>query len=239
MKLTKEQTKNHAKVMDLVESDKILTFDEKRFILENYHEGSSTNNAALGAFFTPWGLARDFCHEVNQSKKVIDLCAGIGMLSFMIDHFYGPEKLYCVELNKEYVKIGKRILPNAHWINADALKVKFKNKFDVAVSNPPFGKIKTSDYKGKYKGSEFEFKIMEKCVQVSNCGILIVPQMSANFAYSGRQCFEQRESNKVKKFLKDTGYYMSPGMGIDTSIYKDEWKGVSPICEVVYIEEHE
>lgn len=236
MKLTKEQSKNHKKALDLIESDKVLSFDEKIFIFENYQEGATNDNSSAGAFFTPTELARDFCHEVNHSRTVIDLCAGIGMLSFMIDHHYKPDVLTCVELNPEYVKVGKRVLPHAHWINADALKVQFKNKYDVAVSNPPFGKIKTSNKKMKYTGSEFEFKIMEKCIDVAEYGILIVPQSSANFRYSGRRSFEDQDSRKVKKFLTETGYFMSPGMGIDTNYYIDEWKGVKPLCEIVYIE---
>lgn len=225
--------------MDLINSDKILSFDDKMFIIDNFHEGANSNNGAAGAFFTPSGLSRDFSLEVNYSKRVIDLCAGIGSLGVMIQHHYKPEKLYCVELNPEYVKVGKRILPEAHWINADALKVKFKKKFSVCISNPPFGKIKTSNVKGKYTGAEFEYKIMEKALDVAEYGIFIIPQSSANFRYSGRQMFEDQESNKVKKFLKETGYFMHPGMGIDTKYYIDDWKGVSPLCEVVYVEREE
>lgn len=236
MKLTKSQTRNHDKVMDLINSDKVLSYDEKIFVFENYQESANTNNSSLGAFFTPTGLARDFCHEVNNAETVIDLCAGIGMLGFMINHHYSPKNITCVELNAEYVKIGKRVLPEAHWINADALKVKFKKKFNVAVSNPPFGNIKTSNKKMKYTGSDFEFKIMEKCLDVAEYGILIVPQSSANFKYSGQRYFEEQKSRKVQKFLKETDYVMSPGMGIDTNFYINDWKGVKPLCEVVYIE---
>ncbi|QHJ78960.1 MAG: hypothetical protein [Caudoviricetes sp.] len=236
MKLTKAQIKAMEKVNDLVNSDKPLTFEEKLFILENYQEGANTTNSALGAFFTPYELARDFCHEVNHTDRVIDLCAGIGALSLALTTHYKPEKLYCVELNAEYVKIGKRIVPDAHWIHADALKVKFKNKFDVCISNPPFGNIKTSDVKGKYTGSNFEFKLMEHALDVAEYGIFIIPQSSSNFRYSGRQCFETQMPAKVKKFLDQTGYEMSPGMGIDTSYYRDKWHGVSPLCEVVYLE---
>lgn len=35
-RLTKQETKLHQQTLDLVHSDKILTFDEKEFILQNY-----------------------------------------------------------------------------------------------------------------------------------------------------------------------------------------------------------
>ncbi|UQJ95790.1 hypothetical protein ALHIDCOG_00403 [Klebsiella phage CPRSB] len=47
-KLTKAETKQHNQIMDLVHSDKALTYEEKLFIIENFHEGAFTNNSELG-----------------------------------------------------------------------------------------------------------------------------------------------------------------------------------------------
>lgn len=55
-KLTKKEQKQHNQIIDLVESDRPLTFEEKLFIIENYHEGATVNNAELGSFFTRSGL---------------------------------------------------------------------------------------------------------------------------------------------------------------------------------------
>lgn len=35
-KLTKKESKQHQQVMDLIYSDKVLTFDERLFVFENY-----------------------------------------------------------------------------------------------------------------------------------------------------------------------------------------------------------
>ena len=86
--------------MDLVHSDKALTYEEKLFIIENFHEGAFTNNSELGAFFTPIGLARDFTIDACTGGSVIDLCAGIGGLSFAMVHYMmynTPREIVCVD----------------------------------------------------------------------------------------------------------------------------------------------
>ncbi|SJJ04449.1 Uncharacterised protein [Shigella sonnei] len=49
--------------------------------------------------------------------------------------------------------------------------------------------------------------------------------------------YERRESCKYQKFVKDTGYELHPGVGIDTSIYRDEWNGTKVICESVLVDD--
>lgn len=235
-KLTKDETKKHNQVMELINSDKALTFDEKWFIIENFHEGANNNNGFAGAFFTPILFARDFALEV-YGNTVIDLCAGIGALSFFIMNTYNkddmPKELVCVELNHSYYEVGKKVLPEADWVLHDALTFNPGKTFDQSISNPPFGNIKTSNYKDPlYTGSEFEYKIISKCSTISNTGAFILPQLSSGFKYSGNRYYERCEMSKYLKFKKDTSFEINPGIGIDTSIYKNEWKGVSPATEV-------
>lgn len=235
-KLTKQEIANHNKILDLINSDKVLTFDEKWFILENYHEGATNINSASGAFFTPLYYSRDFSLEV-WGNTVIDLCAGIGSLSFFLVNKYVPEDcpehLVCVELNQEYYDIGKRIVPEAEWILGDALSYEAPILFDQCISNPPFGRIKTSEYTDlSYKGSEFEYKIISKASTISRYGTFILPQMSSGFKYSGNRYLEYVESTKYSKFKNETGIELFPGVGIDSSVFKDDWKGVSIVTEV-------
>ncbi|MGB4824585.1 MAG: hypothetical protein WBP82_06740, partial [Leuconostoc mesenteroides] len=101
-------------------------------------------------------------------------------------------------------------------------------------SNPPFGRIKTSDNETCiYTGGDFEFKIIEKSMLVARDGVFIVPQMSSPFKYSGERFYQKLTSGKAVEFMNQTGINLEPNCGIDTSIYKNEWKGVSVICEVV------
>jgi predicted RNA methylase len=232
MKLTKAQIASHKKVMDLVNSDRALTEDEKYFIIDNFQEGALHINSQAGAFFTPRMLARDFALEV-EGERVIDLCAGIGVLSFAVEH--KVEELVCVEINADYLQIGKRIVPTATWIHSDVFDIEKLDigYFDCSISNPPFGNIKENGFEGKYTGSNFEYKVIELASRISKYGAFIIPQGSAPFEYSGKQFYKQTVSDKCKKFIDQTGIVMGASCGIDTAVYKNDWNGVSPVCEIV------
>ena len=244
MKLTKALAKLHQQAKDLVFSDKQLTEDDKFFILENYHEAGNSNNAVAGAFFTPVGLASDL-HITNSidDGKIIDLCAGIGRLAYFFrnENCWGDRnnQIVCVELNSEYVEVGKRILPEATWINASIFDVDYTQfgQFDMAISNPPFGRIKTADnFKGKYKGAEFEFKCLELASQIATYGAFILPCESSPFQYINR-VYQSEAGRKYKKFQKEADFnYWGDSCSIDASFYQDDWKGVKPACEVVSFE---
>jgi hypothetical protein len=234
VKLSKEQSKRHQKALDLVHSDKALTEDEREFILENYCEAQGQLNALAGAFFTPAGLARDFAIEVGggvlDGGSIVDLCAGIGRLAWACEH-KGAE-ITCVEFCEEYVTVGRRVLPSAKWIHGDVFSVEL-GRYSFAISNPPFGAIKGDTFKGKYTGGQFEYKVIELASRIAAYGVFILPQMSAPFRYSGEQSYREEESEKARKFREQTGIVMQPNCGIDTSIYRQDWRGVSPICEIV------
>ena len=52
------------------------------------------------------------------------------------------------------------------------------------------------------------------------------------FQYSGRPYYERRDSGRGVEFSKATGFEMDAGVGIDTSIFRDQWKDTSIICEI-------
>lgn len=231
MKLSKAESKKHLQAMDLVHSDRALSIDERAFILENYHESQGQLNSLAGAFFTPEGLARDVSIEVPQHGRIVDLCAGIGMLSFWCS-LDRKVDVTCVEQCEEYVTVGRRVVPDARWIHGDVFSADV-GLHDTAISNPPFGRVKETTFSGKYTGGEFEFKVIERARQVARYGVFILPQQSAPFRYSGQNEFRLESSEKVALFIQQTGIQMSPSCGIDTGVYLDQWKGVSPLCEVV------
>ena len=249
-KLTKVQYKAHNAAVELLKKDK-LTFDEKIFVYENWNESAESINSQAGAFFTPTGLARDFSLEILEGETLIDLCAGIGILSFYAYHFKQCE-VRCIELNPKYYEVGKKLLPEATWVNASIFDYKNFGHFTQSISNPPFGKIKTGidvelKKELKYKGSEFEFLCIEIASKISDYGTFLIPKGSTPFKYSGEQDgfkdlrmpggsynpYNQEPMQKVKKFLKETEFNPIFNTGIDTSIYKNEWKGVSPTCEII------
>lgn len=241
MKLSKKLNKLHNQAEKILEKD-ILTHNEKIFIFENWQEGALNMNSLNGAFFTPWGLARDFSLELNESNTkgatLVDLCAGIGVLSYIAYHRYGFN-VTCIEKNYDYLRVGKKILPEATWIHGSILDFDILEKagtnFDLSISNPPFGKIKgDSDLHFSYKGSEFEFKTIEIASKISKAGTFILPQTSTPYKYSGNRIFEEvKPMNKTQKFIDTTKLNFEFNTGIDTSIYLNDWKGVTPKVEIV------
>ncbi|MET9134768.1 hypothetical protein [Streptomyces antibioticus] len=151
-KLSKEQTKQHNRARELVGLERDLTEEEREFVLDHFHESASMSRTLDGAFFTPSELAGEL-HHVIPGERIIDLCAGIGRLAWHArDHWnrrwerLPPREIVCVEKDPEYVRVGRRVLPEATWICADVLAVPGLDlgAFDCAISNPPFGRIKRS-----------------------------------------------------------------------------------------------
>ena len=240
-KLTKRQAALHEQACALLEKD-ALTYDEKWFVLENWHEGAEHMNGRAGAFFTPVELAADFRVDVS-GHRIIDLCAGIGVLAFMIYHHawggHGDRKpeITCVEINPAYVAIGKKLLPEATWICGDIFEVCDElDGFDTAIANPPFGRVPVSGRGSRYTGPEFEYKVIDLASKLAEFGTFILPQGSAGFRYSGVQCYERQEGGKYAKFYEQTGIHLEAGCGIDTTTYQDGWKGSFVACEIVTAE---
>lgn len=235
-KLTKAQRKAHAEAEAILTKDR-LTEDEREFVFRNWHEGANHINGAAGAFFTPYDLAGDFALD-GAGGRVLDLCAGIGILSYFIGERakYGNRatELTCVEINPKYCDVGRKLLPDARWINADVFDWRELDlgRFDIAIGNPPFGRVRRSANGPRYRGADFEFHVIDIAAELADHGAFIIPQQSASFQYSGRPYFDRRTRGKGVDFEKVTGFEMDAGVGIDTSLFKDAWKDTSIIVEI-------
>lgn len=238
MKLSKQQVAAHEEAEGYLRQD-VLKHSERLFVFEHWQEGATNVNSKIGAFFTPYDLAVDFSMEITHNC-IIDLCAGIGVLSFVAYHHMGFTDITCVEYNPQYYEIGKKLLPEANWIHGNIFDPKLVDglsrlAFDQAISNPPFGKIKTGgkcDFL-KYTGSEFEFRAIEVAARISRKGTFILPQMSTPYKYSGEHGMSTNESRKYDKFSKQTGLEFEFNAGLDTSVHINDWKGVAPMCEII------
>ena len=156
MKLTKQQTKKHNEAMELVNLSRKLTDFEVMFILENFHPGASNNISQNGAFFTPLTLASDlatFAYPTADpgSLRYIDACAGIGTLSKMLLEADSVEhkitEIVAIESNLQYVKIGRKILPQVTWVHGSIFNLELLEQlglFDIGVSNPPYGTVSSN-----------------------------------------------------------------------------------------------
>jgi len=88
-KLTKRQTAQHREACALLGKD-TLTNEEVTYIFNNWHEGADNNQTDLGAYFTPPDLASDLTIEA-RGDTILDLCAGIGVLSYASYHWVMAE----------------------------------------------------------------------------------------------------------------------------------------------------
>jgi SAM-dependent methyltransferase len=235
-KLSKAETKLHNQASALLAKDH-LSFEDAEFVLTHWQEGANHVNGEAGAFFTPLPLAWDFAIEV-QGSRILDLCAGIGALAFCAYHHgsFGRDsarEIVCVEKNPAYIEIGRKILPQATWIQADVFNLPDLGEFDCVISNAPFGNVRREGKAPRYSGAEFELGVIDIASDLGRYGVFIVPQMSAPFTYSGRRDFQARETAKTSAFRKQTRIEMQPGCGIDCSFHVEGWHGVAPVVEIV------
>jgi predicted RNA methylase len=233
VKIAKDAAKRHRAALDLVRSGRRLTLDEREQVLADFHEGAEHMNSLAGAFFTPDGLARDLAIEVPECDRLLDLCAGIGALSHAARD--RAREVVCVEVNPQYAEVGRVVVPDATWICADALDPStwaHLGPFDVVISNPPHGRVPGSRGSGP-----FEYRAIEAASRHARYGVFLIPQESAPFTYSGRRDFQHRREREPRHrsllFQERTGLVLDPGCGVDTATYRTEWRGASPLCEIV------
>ncbi len=238
-KITKRKLKLHDEALTLVRLDRDLNITEKEFVLEHYKPYATHNVTETNAFFTPLDLAMAATIEMPcpdeypQAVRVVDLCAGVGMLSFAYYHYSGYNtrnvEIVCIELEEEYIEVGKKILPEATWIQGSILDIDIESlgKFDCFISNPPF--MKLGDYKGTYTTSKIGMSLAEY-------GVVIVPQCNCPFHYSGRTQYAEVDNQEYNKFEAAEGIRYSIS-SIDTESIDDlKWDDVNVTTEVVIVD---
>jgi predicted RNA methylase len=225
-RLSKNVLKLQQKINDILEQD-ILSRQDKLFVYEHFNEAVLVEVNRCAAFFTPLDLAWEVALEVvdhETPQRVLDLCAGIGMLAFSTLSRNSMAEIVCVEQNPEFVRIGRKLLPEAKWICCsleDTETLKSLGIFDVVVSNPPYGVVPSmKDVKSsRYTGELAHFKAIDIASNLGNYGVFLIPQSDAGFKLSGVQCYERCISSAHQKFFDETGIEITPSCGIDTTAY--------------------
>ncbi|WP_341945687.1 methyltransferase [Microbacterium sp. LWH11-1.2] len=237
-KLSKQEAKNHEEAERILRKPK-LDDDDRMFVIENWQEGATQINGLTGAFFTPWGLATDAMLELGGWQfegAVLDLCAGMGTLSLAALEMSRASRVVCVELNPEYARVGRKMVPDAEWVVGSIFDHSSWGDFDHAISNPPFGKIKRAANAPRYRGSEFEYHVIDIAAHHAGFGTHIIPNSSAGFDLSNDTGYRRTEAQKYRTFVKQTGITLEAGCGVDTRVYADRWHGVSPAVEIACVE---
>jgi SAM-dependent methyltransferase len=229
MKLTKAQAKAHERACALLDKSK-LNFDERIQVLRDWRAGASPINSLTGAHFTPFGIARDLLIETCEGRMA-DFCAGTGRLAFhafMKANCRLEHELVCIELNPEYVAVGRKILPEATWLCADIFNLPDIGHFTCAISNPPYGAARRSGRAPRYKGRSFEYHVLDIASDHADHGVFLIPQQSAPFRYSGQQSFEMlapEETPDYTEFFTLTGIELEANCGLDTTCVTEDEEG--------------
>lgn len=151
--------------------------DKIEYVYEHYDPSMDDNVTERGVFFTPIGLAQDFNIFTHKRGHIVDVCSGIGMLSYkLLCYSYyenNIESLTLIEYNPKFTEIAKRLISplsaynrdnrvvKINFITADAyaketwenvissLPFSANGKFNLMISNPPYGKLPSAE-KSKY-----------------------------------------------------------------------------------------
>lgn len=244
MAISKKAAEDHIKALDLIHSDRKLSPDDVDFCFEHFHEGANASTRIVGAHFTPHDLAIDLVANVEASCYV-DLFAGIGALAraaLDYHHFRRPHVI-CAEFNPDFVVAGKRLVPEATWIEIDLLNdtaladlsSATAGNSDIAIiSNPPYGRRKLESG----ETIQLEYHAIELGHGLgADLGAFLIPQARCPFIYSGKQSYRETAGDPAyRKFHSRTGLSITMNAGFDTSIYADDWKTVSPSVEIAIVE---
>lgn len=232
--------------MKLLDKDK-LSYKETELFYTEFNEGFIEDVTQHSAYFTPLEMAYDFAlMSVPSSNVIVDMCAGIGVLTWCkhVRETYEEDKsvFVCIERNPKYIEIGKKLCPFAHWYEGDMFDLELWNRIEkehgsigCIMSNPPFGSVTKSDKDRswlKYTGKDLDIAAIEIGLTKARHCAFILPQNSCTFQCSGKQFgYGTRENRKIMKLEKDLGYeiYMQWD-SVDTTVY-DQFKNTKVVVE--------
>ena len=231
-KLTRTQLSKHKEACDLLDLARDLTYDEVIFVLSHWLPDSHSKTSGA-AFFTPLYIAHWVAQESGDEGHILDLCAGIGHLTYfqmrrlMYTRPHHEPQLTAVEINPEFIKAGKKLVPQAHWIEGDIFDRSFWRSIDLSpqpwmyISNPPFGTAQSDwlEYKGNSALMAVEVGLR---VTGDGTGVVVLPQAVLPFEYSGKRGYRRRQPVKSgKDFVNTWPDYQIGCSSLDTT-YPDE-----------------
>lgn len=127
----------------------------------------------LGYHSTPNDIA-EFMAEIGRlfkPKSVIDISCGLANTLAYVDY---TDDLTGIEIDGEIISLTKYLFPDLNLINADSLEYDFKKKYDLVISNFPYG----YDIRGTKHRDTLEELFVKKALSILELGgtlICILP----------------------------------------------------------------
>lgn len=231
-KITRIESKAHDDALALLSMTRALTHDEREFVFRNYNPMATNNVGKAAIFFTPFDLASDMMLYLDGIKgRLLDAFAGIGVLGYQAWIRYQRElhELVCVEINPEFVEVGKKVLPEATWVWGDMFDLNLVaglGLFNQAVSNPPYGSVATTQETSwlKYKGPA-QLKAAEIFLRITDAGAtMILPRIDQS--HFGDKL--KRPSTHYQRWAKAFPGAIIAETSTPIEGYQDQWQGASP-----------
>lgn len=122
----------------LINSDCPLSLVEKTSILADF-KIDDTVTLYGGKLLESKPLKTTLKPQIAKSQNALVLYAGVGAMGLLIQSVKQGVEITCVEQDANLIAIGKRLLPEAKWVQADPYEFKeTRNRsYDLVLSTPP------------------------------------------------------------------------------------------------------
>ena len=239
-RLTKPQEKKHDEALSLLSLNRKLKDEETEFVFRHY-SAMATHRVAKGAiYFTPYEIASELAvmARLQGGGRVIDYAAGIGVLThhMLISEYWDakPKHHVCVEIDPEFVEVGKKLLPRVEWVCGnifDRELVQSLGTFTIGIANPPFGVVPSLAsgkvwLKAKVPAHLATVELMVRMCQYG--GFVIMPRVDQEY-----QPQTGRLSDALQRLLTAfPGLHVGMCMDLDWDQYP-KWQGANPDTVIV------
>lgn len=209
-----------------------------QFIYDNFHPGALCSVDKTTTFFTPFMDALQVIWAGGIAGRILEPCAGIGVIADAVRRFNGhgspstQDQVTCVEIVKDFVDIGKILVPEAEWIHGNIFDVLPRlGRFDCIAGNPPFGKLysNTSD---QFKDNAAFAVIDAALPHIKYGGMFILPagyhgndRDDGSFAKGNPAVYQRFRRLHPQWLMSPTAFTIS-----------NNWRGATIQCEVIGLE---